>query len=272
MLTYITPVIYLAITRFLMARDFFKSRISILLCEEKWTLWHAYICVFSKANLLNNQFTSVFNIEDTSDIPVPSGPSYPSMPEFEINVCGVQKLLHTIKPNKASGPDSIPCRVRKEAANELAPALADIFNSSLSVGTLPDDWKTAHVAPAFKKGNTNAAENYRPISLTCVCAANYLSTLFATIYVLILTIIIYCLFSNMASDRTIVVILSCCPLSMIWCQFLTGRNRLALQCWIFLRPLMSCYIIDSLGNSGTVASTGVPLSGSLTSWAGACNV
>ena len=123
----------------------------------------------SKANILNNQFTSVFNIEDTSDIPVPSGPSYPSMPEFEINVCGVQKLLHTIKPNKASGPDSIPCRVLKEAASELAPALADIFNSSLSVGTLPDDWKTAHVAPAFKKGNTNAAENYRPISLTCVC-------------------------------------------------------------------------------------------------------
>ena len=123
----------------------------------------------SKANLLNNQFTSVFNIEDINDIPVPSGPSYPSMPEFEINVCGVQKLLHTIKPNKASGPDSIPCRVLKEAANELAPALADIFNSTLPVRTLPDDWKTAHVAPAFKKGNTNAAENYRPISLTSVC-------------------------------------------------------------------------------------------------------
>jgi len=25
------------------------------------------------------------------------------------------------------------------------------------------------VAPVFKKGNTNLAENYRPISLTCVC-------------------------------------------------------------------------------------------------------
>ena len=81
----------------------------------------------------------------------------------------MQKLLHTIKPTKASGPDSIPCRVLKEAANELAPALDDIFNSSLSVGTLPVHWKTAHVAPAFKKGNTNAVENYGPISLTCVC-------------------------------------------------------------------------------------------------------
>ena len=36
----------------------------------------------SKANILINQFTSVFNKEDISDIPVPSGPSYPSMPEF----------------------------------------------------------------------------------------------------------------------------------------------------------------------------------------------
>ena len=131
------------------------------------------------------------------------------MPEFEINVCGVQKLLHTIKPNKASGPDSIPCRVLKEAASELAPALADIFNSSLSVGTLPDDWKTAHVAPAFKKGNTNAAENYRPISWH-VCAANYLSTAR--------------LISNMASDPIVVSVMSInfcrwrCRFFGLWCR------------------------------------------------------
>ena len=33
---------------------------------------------------------------------------------------------------------------------------------------LPRDWKTANIAPVFK-GNTKSAENYRPISLTCVC-------------------------------------------------------------------------------------------------------
>ena len=47
--------------------------------------------------------------------------------------------------------------------------LADIFNCSLSTGILPRDWKSANVAPVFKKWNTNLAENYRPISLMCVC-------------------------------------------------------------------------------------------------------
>ena len=91
------------------------------------------------------------------------------MPSIEIDVHGVEKLLSNIKPNKASGPDAIPCRVLKEAASELAPILTDIFATSLSSGKLPADWKLAKVAPVFKKGNTNEAANYRPISLTCVC-------------------------------------------------------------------------------------------------------
>ena len=91
------------------------------------------------------------------------------MPDIVVDVRGVHKLLSNIKPNKASGPDSIPCRVLKEAALELAPVLTDIFNSSLATSMLPKDWKTANIAPVFKKGNTNSAENYRPISLTCVC-------------------------------------------------------------------------------------------------------
>ena len=34
---------------------------------------------------------------------------------------------------------------------------------------LSKDWKTAYVAPVFKNVNTNSAENYCPISLTCIC-------------------------------------------------------------------------------------------------------
>ena len=112
----------------------------------------------SKVYTLNNQFTSVFNIDDTGDIPVPSGQSYPSMPEFGINICDVEKVPHIIKPNKTSGPDTIPCRVLKEAATELAPALEDIFNSALALSTLTDDWKMAHVAPAFKQSTSVMGE------------------------------------------------------------------------------------------------------------------
>ena len=29
-------------------------------------------------------------------------------------------------------------------------------------------WLSANIAPVFKKGDVHAAENYRPVSLTCV--------------------------------------------------------------------------------------------------------
>jgi hypothetical protein len=34
--------------------------------------------------------------------------------------------------------------------------------------TLPNDWLSANIAAVFKKGDVHAAENYRPVSLTCV--------------------------------------------------------------------------------------------------------
>ena len=80
---------------------------------KQWCALYVFLCSFK-----TNQFNSFFNIEDTNDIPVLSGPSYPFMPEYVANVCVVQKLLHNVKPNKASGPDHIPCRVLKEAARD----------------------------------------------------------------------------------------------------------------------------------------------------------
>ena len=44
-----------------------------------------------------------------------------------------------------------------------------IYCRSLASGEVPADWRTANVAPAFKKGQKYLAENYRPISLTSVC-------------------------------------------------------------------------------------------------------
>ena len=39
---------------------------------------------------------------------------------------------------------------------------------SYLTGELPRDWSLANVAPIFKKGNRVLAENYRPVSLTCI--------------------------------------------------------------------------------------------------------
>ena len=92
------------------------------------------------------------------------------MPKFEITVQGVTKLLKGLNGGKAPGPDELPNLILKNAANEISPFPKIIFDQSLQTGKLPDDWVEANVAPVFKKGDRHSPANYRPISLTCVCA------------------------------------------------------------------------------------------------------
>ena len=113
-----------------------------------------------KAEILNSQFCSVFTSEDITN-----------MPKFEITVQGVTKLLEGLNGGKASGPDELPNLILKNAANEISPFLKNIFDQSLQTGKLPDDWVEANVAPVFKKGDRHSPANYRPISLTCICAS-----------------------------------------------------------------------------------------------------
>ena len=58
----------------------------------------------------------------------------------------------------------------KQLATAVAPILTVIFNKSLHSDEVPEDWRKANVAPIFKKGERYNAENYRPISLTCIAS------------------------------------------------------------------------------------------------------
>ena len=82
-----------------------------------------------RAKILSDQFKSVFtrDLDPASKDTAPSGPSYPQMPSFNITEVGVLKLLVNINPSKAGGPDGVPCRMLKELAEEIAPALTFIF-------------------------------------------------------------------------------------------------------------------------------------------------
>ncbi|KAL8567466.1 hypothetical protein ACOMHN_010057 [Nucella lapillus] len=122
-----------------------------------------------KANILNQQYQSVFTREDLSNIPSPPGEPFPPMANITISVEGVLKLLKKINPHKAAGPDNIPARVLKECATALAPLLEIIFTKSLIEGAVPDDWRRANVSAIFKKGDRSNAANYRPVSLTSIC-------------------------------------------------------------------------------------------------------
>ena len=91
------------------------------------------------------------------------------MPEIKVTILGTEKLLKNLDPTKATGPDQIPARILKQFAAEFAPHLTTIFNTSITKGEVPTDWRLANVIPIFKKGKKYLASNYRPVSLTCIC-------------------------------------------------------------------------------------------------------
>ncbi len=137
----------------------------------------------SKAEILNNQFTSVFSKlapcslkqltskvarKHVSDLPPQHQSPHSYMPPITITAKGVDKLLQKLDPHKAAGPDNIKPRVLKELHAELTPILCFLFQLSIDQGKIPDDWRTANVTPIYKKGPKHLASNYRPVSLTCV--------------------------------------------------------------------------------------------------------
>ena len=77
-------------------------------------------------------------------------------------------VINNLDSSKAQGPDGIPVRLLKETALQVAPSLRALFNNSLNVGALPDEWKVANVVPVHKHGEKSYVEHYRPISLLSI--------------------------------------------------------------------------------------------------------
>ncbi|BHF62307.1 hypothetical protein SprV_0200528900 [Sparganum proliferum] len=80
----------------------------------------------------------------------------------------VRRELEALNKSKSPGPDEIPPKLLKELASELSVPLLMLFQTSFDTGTLPIDWKLAHITPLYKGGSRASTTNYRPISLTCI--------------------------------------------------------------------------------------------------------
>ena len=174
--------------------DFSRKRLFSLLkiskqdSQEIALLKDGESTVTSKANVLGRQFQSVFSSRSALDLVklcqgallsgVQSGLNLPTpvslhskvlpMPDIDISVSGVLKLLQGLNPSKTAGPDIIKPVVLNELANEIAPIVTDIFQLSMDTGTAPPEWKQALVTPLFKKGDKCNPAKYRPIALTCI--------------------------------------------------------------------------------------------------------
>ena len=87
-----------------------------------------------KANILQNQFASVFIHEPPGDVP-----SLPTYTEFSTNYVKVttemvHEELSNLNINKSVGPDEIHPRILNELADELSKPIALLLNKSLEVG------------------------------------------------------------------------------------------------------------------------------------------
>ena len=121
------------------------------------------------AEALNDQFTSVFTKENMDSVPTKGKSSYNSINDLNIDLNGVVKQLSSLKCHKASGPDDIPAKFLHDYATEIGPIIHYILQQSYNSGSLPSDWKKALVTSIYKKGSKSTPENYRPVSLTCIC-------------------------------------------------------------------------------------------------------
>jgi hypothetical protein len=129
-----------------------------------------------KASVLSEQFQSVFSEPSRATTQkfkeqnyLETTKKYPIMPDIHITNHGIAKLLSNLDPSTAADPDELKPQILKELADNISPVLCLIFNKSLETGVVPTDWRTAHVSPIYKKGSKYSPENYRPISLTCIC-------------------------------------------------------------------------------------------------------
>ena len=73
-------------------------------------------------------------------------------------------LAHT----KCNGGDDISVIMLQNTALSITEAVTKMFNTSISLGELPDEWKVSHFTPIPKHGDHTNPSNYCPISLLSV--------------------------------------------------------------------------------------------------------
>jgi len=92
---------------------------------------------------------------------------YPSSSVIEFDESDLNKALEHINVYKSPGPDGIHPRILYETSNTIAAPLK-MFETSLLLKELPNDWRTANISAIHKKGIKSELCNYCPVSLTCI--------------------------------------------------------------------------------------------------------
>ena len=117
---------------------------------------------------LNDTFASIVHDPSRPDVlplhtPASSGPK---LEHFEpVSIAVVEDLLQSINVGKAAGADEVTPCLLKSCRQTIALVLTNLINQPLREGTVPCNFKHAHVCPVPKSGDPTVCNNYRPVSL-----------------------------------------------------------------------------------------------------------
>ena len=105
-----------------------------------------------KANILQNQFASVFTREPDGDIPNIRLRTNANIWNVHVTSEMVKEEINNMNVNKSCGPDNIHPRMLKQLISYISTPIAILLNKSMHEGAIPRDWKQAYVTPIHKKG------------------------------------------------------------------------------------------------------------------------
>ena len=93
----------------------------------------------------------------------------------------IRSAIDKTKTSKGFGNDNLSSYVVKFALSYIIKSLACMFNRFLENREFPALWKAARVIPIFK-GDKNAKENYRPISVLPVVSRLFEGLVYNQLY------------------------------------------------------------------------------------------
>ena len=116
--------------------------------------------------ILNAQYQSVFSTPTAYTTIGPEEAFLDPLLDIVIKLADMKAALSSIPTWSSPGPDGITPFFLKTYAEEIAPALCELWRKSLDSGIMPDDINLAYITPIFKGGDKSTPANYRPVALT----------------------------------------------------------------------------------------------------------
>ena len=80
------------------------------------------------------------------------------MPDIDISLNDLLKLLKNLKPGKVAGPDKLKPLLLEDLRDEIARIIEVIFEQSHQSGKVPPEWVTATCSSCYaslQEGGTN---------------------------------------------------------------------------------------------------------------------